>query len=131
MKTEFKDFEDLEAWKQAIELAVLIYKLTGDFPSNELYALTSQMRRASSSISANLAEGYGRHGYKEKLQFYKIANGSLLEVKSFCYLSKRLEYISDAELAELMPQFVLTQKLINALIRSIRDKHEAQTPSYK
>jgi four helix bundle protein len=120
-----KNFEDLEAWQYAIELAVSIYNLTKQFPKDELFSLTNQMRRASSSISANLAEGYGRHGHKEKLQFYKIANGSLLEVKSFCYLAQRLNYISDEELSAIMPSFISTQKLINALIRSIRENHES------
>lgn len=117
-------FEELEAWQEAIELAVTIYKLTSTFPKSELYALTSQMRRAVSSVSANLAEGYGRHNHKEKLQFYKIANGSLLETKSFCYLAKRLDYISTNELDKVLVQFTTTQKLTNALIKSIREKHE-------
>jgi len=119
------NFEDLEAWQHAIDLAVLIYTLTKQFPKDELFSLTNQMRRASSSISANLAEGYGRHGYKEKLQFYKIANGSLLEVKSFCYLAQKLNYLSINEFNDIMPRFISTQRLINVLIRSIREKHES------
>lgn len=123
-RDDTQGFEQLEAWQHAIDLAVNIYHLTDMFPKSEIYSLTNQMRRASSSVSANLAEGYGRHGYKEKLQFYKIANGSLLEVKSFCYLAQRLEYISQKQLDTIMPSFVSLQKLINALIRSIREKHE-------
>jgi four helix bundle protein len=118
------NFEDLEAWQKAIDLAVTIYKLTNKLPKSELYALSNQMRRAIVSVSANLAEGYGRHNYKEKLQFYKIANGSLLEVKSFCYLAERLNYISSDELAEVLKQFITEQKLVNALIKSIREKNE-------
>ena len=83
------------------------------------------MRRASSSVSANIAEGYGRHGYKEKLQFYKIANGSLLETKSFCYLANRLGYISQKQLDDIIVSFISLQKLINALIKSIRVNNEA------
>ncbi|MGB2787627.1 MAG: four helix bundle protein [Candidatus Saccharimonadaceae bacterium] len=117
-------FEQFEVWQKAIDLAVSIYKLTDNFPKSEIYSLTNQMRRASSSISANIAEGYGRHGYKEKMQFYKIANGSLLETKSFCYLANRLGYINDQELDETIPHFVDLQRLINALIRSIRMKND-------
>lgn len=113
-------FEQFEVWQKAIDLAVSIYKLTDNFPKSEIYSLTNQMRRASSSVSANIAEGYGRHGYKEKMQFYKIANGSLLETKSFCYLANRLGYMTEQELDEIMPDFLNLQKLINALIRSIR-----------
>ena len=114
-------FEDLEAWQQALELAVTIYEITKKFPKDEQFAMTNQMRRAAYSISANLAEGYGRHGAKEKIQFYKIANGSLLELKSFCYLANRIGYISDPELDTLLKQFIPNQKLINALIKSIRE----------
>lgn len=72
-----KNFEDLEVWQKAIDLAVEIYSITKTYPKEELYALSNQMRRAASSISANIAEGYGRYNIKEKTQFYKIANGSL------------------------------------------------------
>lgn len=121
-KTE--GFEQLEIWQKAIDLAVLIYKITNSFPKSEIYSLTNQMRRASSSISANIAEGYGRHGYKEKLQFYKIANGSLLETKSFCYLACRLDYISKDQLDEMIPAFITIQKMTNAMIKSIKERNE-------
>ncbi|MCU0667466.1 MAG: four helix bundle protein [Patescibacteria group bacterium] len=120
------NFEDLEAWQKSIDLAVKIYSMSKSFPKDELFGITSQIKRAVSSISANLAEGYGRHGYKEKIQFYKIANGSLLEVKSFCYLSNKLGYISKEELDDLLSKIVTNQKLINALIRSVRDKYEVK-----
>lgn len=121
-KTE--GFEQFEVWQFAIDLAVDIYKLTDLFPKSEIYSLTNQMRRASSSVSANIAEGYGRHGFKEKLQFYKIANGSLLETKSFCYLANRLGYISQKQLDDIIVSFISLQKLINALIKSIRENNE-------
>lgn len=119
-----ESFEQLEVWQKAIDLAVEIYELTDVFPKSELYSLTNQMRRASSSISANIAEGYGRHGLKEKLQFYKIANGSLLETKSFCYLSQRLNYIDEKQLDNILPDFISTQKMINAMIKSVRERDE-------
>lgn len=120
-----QNFEDLEAWKKAIELAVEIYKVTNTYPKSELFSLVNQMRRASSSISANLAEGCGRYNYKEKLQFYRIANGSLLEVKSFCYLSEKLGYISIAQLQELLSLILSSQKLISGLIRGVKVAHES------
>jgi four helix bundle protein len=121
-KTE--GFEQLEVWQQAIDLAVTIYKVTDSFPKSEIYSLTNQMRRASSSVSANIAEGYGRHGYKEKLQFYKIANGSLLETKSFCYLATRLGYMDEKQLDEIIPLFVSVQKMTNAMIKSVKERNE-------
>jgi four helix bundle protein len=121
-KTE--GFEQLEVWQKAIDLAVDIYKLTDNFPKSEIYSLTNQMRRAATSISANIAEGYGRHGFKEKLQFYKIANGSLLETKSFCHLSNRLDYISKDQLADINSSIITIQKMTNALVKSIRSNNE-------
>ena len=120
-----QNFEDLDAWKISIDLAVEIYGLTKSFPKDEIFSLTNQMRRASTSISANIAEGCGRYNYKEKLQFYRIANGSLLEVKSFCYLSQRLDYISLVELNSIIALITSSQKLISGLIRGVKNKHEA------
>lgn len=117
-------FENLDAWKQAIEVGVKIYSVTKKFPKEELFAMTNQMRRAGYSVSANLAEGFGRHGKKEKLQFYKIANGSLLELKSFCYLANRIGYIDAKELQEIIGLITPNQKLINALIKSVRGEYE-------
>jgi four helix bundle protein len=119
-----RNFEDLEAWKKAIELAVEVYKITKRYPKEEMFALTNQMRRASTSVSANLAEGCGRYNFKEKLQFYRIANGSLLEVKSFCYLSEKLEYMSTEQLKEILDLILSCQKLISALIRGVRNNYE-------
>jgi four helix bundle protein len=119
-----KNFEDLEVWQKAIDLAVEIYSITKTYPKEELYALSNQMRRAASSISANIAEGYGRYNIKEKTQFYKIANGSLLEVKSFCYLSQKLGYITVEELDTILLGIVPLQKQLNALIRAVGAKNE-------
>lgn len=119
------NFEDLEAWKISIDLAVEIYRLTKSYPKEEIFSLTNQMRRASISISANIAEGCGRYNYKEKLQFYKIANGSLLEVKSFCYLSQRLGYLALDELESILELIVSEQKLISGLIRGVKSKNES------
>jgi four helix bundle protein len=119
-----KNFEDLEVWQKAIDLAVEIYSITKTYPKEELYALSNQMRRAASSISANIAEGYGRYNIKEKTQFYKITNGSLLEVKSFCYLSQKLGYITVEELDTILLGIVPLQKQLNALIRAVGAKNE-------
>lgn len=124
MGIKTQQFEDLEAWQNALDLAVATYRLTDTFPKSEIYSLTSQMRRASSSISANIAEGYGRHGVKEKLQFYRIASGSLTELKSFCYLSEKIGYISKIELEAILLSIISTHKLINGLIRSIKDRSD-------
>lgn len=113
-------FEDLETWQHAIDLAAQVYKLAEDYPKSEIYGITNQMRRAASSISANIAEGYGRHGTKEKIQFYRIAAGSRTGLKSFFYLSKKIGYIRKEQLTNLSSSLESSHKLINALIRSIK-----------
>lgn len=113
-------FEDLEAWQEAQNLAVQVYKITQNFPQDERYALTSQIRRAASSVSANIAEGFGRTGLNDKLHFYTMAYGSLLETKNFAYLSQRLQYIDHLSLEQLLRQTLSCQKLINALKRSLQ-----------
>lgn len=111
-------FEDLEVWQESQNLAVMIYTLTKDFPKDELFAMTNQIRRASTSISANIAEGFGRDTVRDKLRFYTMAYGSLLEVKNFLYLSRKLEYITDDSLDLALAQSTSCQKLINASKRS-------------
>lgn len=111
-------FEDLEVWQESQNLAVMIYTLTKDFPKDELFAMTNQIRRASTSISANIAEGFGRDTVRDKLRFYTMAYGSLLEVKNFLYLSRKLEYITDDSLDLALAQSTSCQKIINASKRS-------------
>lgn len=121
MRTEkITSFEQLIAWQKAQDLAVEVYKTSKYFPKEEQFALTNQIRRAVSSVSANIAEGFGRRSQKDKQNFYTIAYGSLLEVKNFIYLANRLQYISDGDSEKLFKDITDNQKLINALIRSIK-----------
>jgi len=122
-ESKIKSFEDLVSWQEAIDLAAKIYKFTESFPDTEKFGLISQLRRAAASISANIAEGFGRTGQKEKVQFYSIAYGSLLEVKSFLYLSSKLGYCSKEELEEFIGPITILQKRINALLNSIRNRN--------
>jgi four helix bundle protein len=117
-KTKIKSFEQLTVWQKSIEFCVLIYKNTDNFPSSEQFGLTNQLRRASSSISANIAEGFGRRTKNDKLHFYTIAYGSLLEVKSFLYLAQKLGYLND--ISSLILNTADLQKLLNAFIASTR-----------
>ena len=112
-------FEQLIAWQKARELAVTVYKLMESFPTEEKFALTNQIRRAASSVPANIAEGYGRRGLKEKVQFYTVGYGSLLELKSHLHLSVDLGYLSSADMGAVAEKITDVQKLVNALISSI------------
>ena len=86
-----RSYRDLLVWQKALELTVLIYRLSEGFPRTEIYGLTSQIRRASVSVPSNIAEGYGRGSRKEYLQFLFVAQGSLKELETQTILSQRLK----------------------------------------
>ena len=96
-----RDYTKIEAWKLADNLTVLVYEMTRAFPKEELYGLTSQLRRAVSSVPANIAEGSARGTNKDYLHFLYIARASLTEAHYFVHLSKRLGYIGDDKHTEL------------------------------
>ena len=117
MRKKIERFEDMSVWVDSQNFAVLIYEITKTFPADELHSLTNQMRRASSSISANIAEGFGRKSVRERSQFYRIAYGSLLETKNFVYLSRRLNYIDADSETQLLAASEGLQKQINAILK--------------
>ena len=88
-------FEKLDVWKEARILTMLIYELTGKFPDKEKFGLTNQMRRASVSIGANIAEGSSRFSAKEQAHFYSISYGSLMELMSHLFTALDLNYLND------------------------------------
>lgn len=112
-------FKDLHAWQRAHEFVVGVYRLTANFPKEEIYGLTSQLRRAAVSVPANIAEGFARLGQAEKVRFYNIAEGSLEEAKYYLYLASDLGYGDSPELQAINEE---TGKLIKGLIRSIRSR---------
>jgi four helix bundle protein len=87
-----KSYRDLEVWKRAIQLSVALYKLTGDFPRDEIYGLTSQLRRAGVSVASNIAEGYGRTSRGEFKSFLGMARGSALEVQTQLVIARELGF---------------------------------------
>jgi len=111
-----KEFTDLLAWQNGHILVLKIYKLTDKFPQKELYGLGDQIRRAVVSITSNIAEGFGRHTYKEKIQFYYQAHGSLTEVKNQLIIAKDVNYISIKEFDDTIEQLTTAHKLLLGLI---------------
>ncbi len=111
-----KSFKDLIVWQKAKDLAVLIYKLTENFPKSELYGLTSQMRRAVISISSNIAESYHRFHDKEKQQFLAVAFGSGSELESQIEIAKALFPKLDYRLAESLLLEVM--KILNKFLQN-------------
>ena len=114
---KIREFTDLDAWKNAHVLVLGIYNITKKFPDSEKFSLTSQVQRASISITSNIAEGFGRQTYREKVQFYYQAQGSLTEVKNQLILSKDLEYINKLDFDRIMEQLIISHKLLQGLIR--------------
>lgn len=113
------NFYDLDAWKKGHLLVLEIYKITRSFPKEELYGIVSQLRRAASSITANIAEGFSRYHFKDKTRFYYQARGSVSEVQNFLILAKDLGFISLEECKEAGEIANEIKQLINGLIRSI------------
>ena len=112
--------EDLEAWRQARALVKLVYRLTKKLPREEAYNIVSQMQRATCSVAANIAEGYGRYHFKESKLFYLKARGSLEEVKSFTYICHDQNYIDKVSLDFMLDKYLNELKLINGLIRMVK-----------
>ena len=111
-----KSFEDLIVWQKAHQLTLQIYQLTREFPKHELYGLTSQIRKAATSIPSNIAEGYSRRGPQDKLKFFNYAYSSLEEVRYQLILSRDLEYADITEASNLATE---VSKLINAYTTAI------------
>jgi len=109
-------FQQLLVWQKAHQFVLLVYKTTELYPQKEIFGLTSQFRRAAISIAANIAEGYKKKDYKNKIHFFNIAQGSLEECKYYIILSKDLNYPSDSELEILSEEI---SKLLAGYIKSI------------
>ncbi|WP_010136903.1 four helix bundle protein [Ochrovirga pacifica] len=110
-------FQDLIVWQKGHEFVLEVYKLTKQFPKEEIYGLTSQFRRAAISITANISEGYKRTSNKEKLRFYNIAQASLEECRYSLILSNDLNYMnSNTQQIKLIEE---VSKLLNGYCKSI------------
>ena len=116
--TTITDFYQLKAWQENHLLVLSIYKITKTFPNEEKYGIIDQLRRASSSITANIAEGFGRFHYADKIRFYLQARGSLKEVENFIYLSQDLKYLDKETAKKLWQQAKIGEQLLNGLIKS-------------
>jgi four helix bundle protein len=115
-----KDFHELKVWQKAHQLTLAVYQITATFPREELYGLTSQLRRCSSSIPANLAEGCGRHGDAEFARFCSIAMGSASELEYHLLLVKDLKLIKPRDHAELSERTTELKRMLTALLQKLR-----------
>ena len=116
-----RDHTKLRVFELADEVAQLVYKVTAGFPKEELYGLSSQMRRAAVSVPSNIVEGCACDSQADYLRFLYMAFGSLRELHYQLKLSKRLGFLSNRDSSMIEPKIVETEKVLNGLIRSLRD----------
>ena len=113
------NYKELRVWKQAIQLATDVYKITESFPREEKFGLTSQIQRSVVSIPSNIAEGAGRNGGKEFKQFLGYSAGSSCELETQLIISKELNYISEEDANILICKVNDVQKMIYGLLKSL------------
>jgi four helix bundle protein len=113
-------FRDLEVWRQGHKLVLEVYRATKKFPKDELFGLTSQIRRCAVSVAGNIAEGNGRAGRNEYIQFLTIARGSLNETGYYVTLARDLGYVSSEEAQTLDAGVATVGRLLAGLIRSLK-----------
>lgn len=115
-----KTFSDLIVWQKAHNLVLDIYRITKKFPKEEMYGLTSQLRRAAVSIPANIAEGFARKGYRDKLRFYNIAAGSLNEISYYILLARDLNYALTTDINEKVEE---VGKILKSYTQKMRNQN--------
>ena len=115
-----KDFKELRVWAKAHELTLMIYRLTREFPRDEIYGLISQMRRSAVSIGANIAEGCGRRTDGEMARFLQIARGSASETEYHLLLARDLRFLSESDYASTEKKIVEVQRMLTSLVQKVQ-----------
>lgn len=115
-----QNYKDLKVWDKAHQLTLKVYRITKDFPKEELYSLTNQLRRCMSSIPANIAEGCGKNSQKDLGNFLNIALGSANEAEYFLLLSKDLDYLPEVEYVTLNDNINEIKAMLISLINKVR-----------
>jgi four helix bundle protein len=122
-------FEKLAVWQKAIEYADFVYKVTKDFPADERFGLTSQLRRSAVSVSANVAEGSSRSSIADMARFIEIAYGSLLESVTSFEIAKRQQFFSPVRCGEAYSQAETLAKMLSGFRRTLTRKNLLRTPT--
>lgn len=122
MERPVNSYRDLLVWQRAVDLTVECYAATRDFPNSETYGLTSQIRRSSTSIPANIAEGNGRENTGAYVQFLRIAQGSLKELETHVIVAQKVGLLSENRLEGLLLRMEDIGKMVRALIRNLQKR---------
>ena len=115
-------YKDLDVWSAAMDLAAICYRHTTDYPKAEMFGLTSQIRRAVSSIPANIAEGHGRENTGSFIQFLRISQGSLKELETHLLLSQRVGIAKAADVEQLIARCETIGRMLRGLIRALQKR---------
>ena len=115
-----RSYRDLQVWQLGMDLAEACYLLTKRFPKDELFGMTSQIRRAASSVPANIAEGYGRDSRGEYIQFLRVSQGSLKELETHVALSSRVGLTAESETRNVLEECDHLGRMLHRLIRSLQ-----------
>ena len=118
-----KTYKDLLVWQKAIHFVTQVYKLVKGFPQEELYGLTSQIKRSAVSIPSNIAEGYGRKSTKDYIRFLQIAMGSIFEIQTQLEISKNLEFMSESSFSKLYENSREIERMLSSMINKITESN--------
>ncbi len=123
MESKIRTFKDLDAWKEGHKVVLMIYEITKDFPREEIFGLTMQMRRCSVSVTSNIAEGFSRQSYREKVQFYSISQGSVTELQNQLQIARDVKFLSNELFENISIQLIKVHKIVNGLIKSSKNHY--------
>ena len=124
-----QSYEDLQVWQEAMKLVEAVYAASTEFPSDERFGLTSQLRRAAVSIPSNIAEGHARSSTRDFLRFLSMAMGSVAEVRTQLALAERLGFISDRSNMALLSAADGVGRMLRGLMKSLNAKLQSQAPN--
>jgi four helix bundle protein len=119
-RQEIRNYRDLNVWQRGMDIALHVYQVTKDFPADERFGLSSQLRRAAASVPANIAEGHARSSTKDYLRYVAIAIGSLAETATFIELAGRLGYGNVEDLRKIFEMTTEERRMLRALQKSLR-----------
>jgi four helix bundle protein len=122
-----EDFKELKVWEKAHHLTLAVYAFTRGFPRDEIYGLTSQMRRSTASIAANIAEGCGRRSDGELARFLQIARGSASETEYHLLLARDLKFLSEDDFRVLLQRVTEVQKMLTGLVQTVQPRRNIKS----
>ncbi len=122
MKDRLESYKDLIVWQKSVELVINIYRLTRSFPKEEMYGITSQMRRCAVAIPSNIAEGYHRNHIKEYIQFLYIAKSSASELETQLIIVKKLDFAAQNEVTQIEDKLLEILKMLSTLVSKLKEK---------